>query len=79
MCQETVFGCVVLIIQGIENNEIRFWWAQLVKGTVVGDINAEQRDVEIVTVVIEKAHQQSCRSKSGTHFEIPFVHVGDKK
>lgn len=79
MSQETVLCCIILLIQWVQNDEVRLWRAQLIKGAVVRDINAEERDVEVIAIIIEETHEQSGWSESRTHLQIPFIHVSNQQ
>jgi len=77
--QEAVFGGVVLVVQGVQNHEVRLRRPQFEEGAVVGHVDAEQGDVEVVAVVVQEPHQQPGRGQGRTHFQIPLVHVGHQQ
>ena len=79
MCQETIFGCIILIVQRIQYDKISLGRAMFKEWATIWDIDSEQRHIKVVTVVVKESHQQSSWCQSSTHLQVPFIHVCHKK
>lgn len=77
--KERVLRSVVLVVQRVQNHEVYLWRRVLEEVAVVRYVNAKERHVEVVRVVVKEAHQQPSWGQGGAHFQVPFVHVGHQE
>ena len=56
MRQETIFGCIILIVQRIQYDKISLRRAMFKKWATIWDIDSEQRHIKVVTVVVKESH-----------------------